>query len=88
MRLPLSRVHQDRTEIVSVRRAWLAQGLIPQMILIPYIGRLREKPIFTNETAILLMDSAPAHRSELVLRLLGENEILTVVFPAHTTTIF
>jgi hypothetical protein len=29
---PLSRVHQDRTGIVSVRRAWLAQGLIPRMI--------------------------------------------------------
>jgi hypothetical protein len=34
------------------------------------------------------MDSAPAHRSERVLRPLGENKILAVVFPAHTTNIF
>jgi hypothetical protein len=45
-------------------------------VLIPYIGHLREKPILANETAILLMDSAPAHRSERVLRLLGENKSL------------
>jgi hypothetical protein len=57
-------------------------------VLIPYIVHLREKPIFANETAILLMDSAPARRSERVLRLLGENMILAVVFPAHTTNIF
>jgi hypothetical protein len=56
-------------------------------VLIPYVANLREKPEFANEIAILLMDSAPAHRSERVLRLLGENRILAVVFPAHTTNI-
>jgi hypothetical protein len=57
-------------------------------VLILYIVHLPEKRIVANETAILLMDSAPAHRSERVLRLLGENKILAVVFPAHTTNIF
>jgi hypothetical protein len=32
MRLPLPRIHQDGTWIVSVQRVWLAQGLIPRMI--------------------------------------------------------
>jgi hypothetical protein len=34
------------------------------------------------------MHSAPAHPSERVLRLLGENKIFAVVFPDHTTNIF
>jgi hypothetical protein len=34
------------------------------------------------------MDPALAQRSERVLRLLGENTILAVVFPAHTTNHF
>jgi hypothetical protein len=33
------------------------------------------------------MDSAPAHSPGRVLRLLGENYILAVEFPAHTTNI-
>jgi hypothetical protein len=56
-------------------------------VLIPYLVHLREKPIFANETAILLMDSAPPRLSERVLRLLGENKMLAGVFPAHTTNV-
>jgi hypothetical protein len=33
------------------------------------------------------MDSAPAHRSERVLRLLGGHNILAIAFPAHTTNV-
>jgi hypothetical protein len=34
-----------------------------------------------------LRDSTPAHRSEHFLRVLGENPILAVSFPAHTAII-
>jgi hypothetical protein len=35
--------------------------------------------------AVVLMDPAPAHRSDRVLRGLGENDILTVACPGYTT---
>jgi hypothetical protein len=53
--------------------------------LIPHVANLHKNLAFGTETAILSMDSAPAHKSEHALRLLGENTTLAVVFPAHTT---
>jgi hypothetical protein len=34
------------------------------------------------------MDSASPHISERVLRVLRENRIMAIVFPAHTTSLF
>jgi hypothetical protein len=55
---------------------------------VPYVTAFCDKPEFANQTAVLLMDSALPHVSERVLQLLGQNKILIVVFPAHTTNIF
>jgi hypothetical protein len=49
------------------------------------VVNLRVQPQFENETAILLMHSALPHVSERVLRLLGQNKIMAIVFPAHTS---
>jgi hypothetical protein len=57
-------------------------------VFIPYVANVRQRPEFANEPAVLLMDSALSHVSERVLRLLGENMIMVVVFPAHTTSMF
>jgi hypothetical protein len=35
-----------------------------------------------------MTDSALPHLSERLLRLLGQNKIMTTVFPAHTANIF
>jgi hypothetical protein len=57
-------------------------------VFIPYIQHLRENPVFAHELGVLLMDSVGAHVSERNLRLLGENKIIALVFPAHTTNLF
>jgi hypothetical protein len=57
-------------------------------VLIPYVNSVRENPDLYNEYAVLLMDSASPHVSERVLRVLGENRIMAIVFPAHTTHLF
>jgi hypothetical protein len=52
------------------------------------VANLCVQPQFENETAILMMDSALLHVSKRVLRLLGQNKSMAIVFPAHTTNIF
>jgi hypothetical protein len=52
------------------------------------VANFRVQPQFKNETAIPMMDSALPHVSERVLRLLGQNKIMAIVFPARTTNIF
>jgi hypothetical protein len=56
-------------------------------VLLLYVAKLRENLDFAYKTDILLMDSAPAHKSEQVLSTLGENKMLTVMFPFHTMNI-
>jgi hypothetical protein len=57
-------------------------------VLVPDVAQLCDKPEFMNEPAVLLMDSALPHVSERGLRLLGQNPVMAIVFPAHTTNIF
>jgi hypothetical protein len=57
-------------------------------VLVPCVSNLREKPEFSNETAVLLMDLTSPYVSERVLQLLCPNNIMAVVFHAHTTNIF
>jgi hypothetical protein len=57
-------------------------------VFIPYVATVRDRPGLENEFGVLLMDSAPAHMSDRVLRLLGENKIIAITFPAHTTNLF
>jgi hypothetical protein len=57
-------------------------------VFISYIRNLGQRPEFTKETAVLLMDSARPHLLERVLRVLGQNNIMAIVFPAHTMNIF
>jgi hypothetical protein len=41
-----------------------------------------------DQAAVLLMDSTLPHTSERILRSLGENNIIALTFPAHTTNSF
>jgi hypothetical protein len=55
---------------------------------IPYVMSVRDWTGFQNETTVLLMDSAIPHTSESVRGILGENHIMAITFPAHTTKLF
>ena len=57
-------------------------------VLIPYVSSLRGRPQLVHQAAVLLMDSALPHTSERILRILGENNIIALTFPAHTTNLF
>ena len=57
-------------------------------VLIPYVSSLRQKEEYSNEPAVLLLDSCSAHVNDEILRILGENSIKVVAFPAHITNIF
>jgi hypothetical protein len=85
-------LRQDEDAMVRRRNpAYVSEELFFEYVsdvVIPYVDSLRSQPQFENQPAILLMDSALPHVSERVLRLLGENMIKAVVFPAHTTNIF
>jgi hypothetical protein len=60
-----------------------------ETIFIPYICSLRaSKHSFKKENAVLLMDSCPAHTSNRILQILGENSIMVITFPAHRTNLF
>jgi hypothetical protein len=57
-------------------------------VFLPYVLVVRDWPGFQNEMAVLLMESAVPHASDRVRRLLDENSILAISFPAHTTNLF
>jgi hypothetical protein len=57
-------------------------------VFVPYVTQLRDKPEFMNEPVVLLMDFPLPPVSERVLRLLGQNRVMAIVFPAHMTNIF
>jgi hypothetical protein len=57
-------------------------------VFIPYVLTVRDRTGFENGTAVLLMDSASPHTSERVRRLLGENGLIAITFPAHRTNLF
>jgi hypothetical protein len=57
-------------------------------VLIPYVSSVRSTPELADEPAVLLMDSALPHTSERVLRILDQNKIIALTFPAHTTNLF
>jgi hypothetical protein len=86
------RLRQDEDVMVRQRsQACIDEELFSESlthVFIPYRANLRTSEAFSDELAILLMDSAPPHVSERCLRLLGENCVLAVAFPAHTTNIF
>jgi hypothetical protein len=85
-------VRQDEDAMVRRRNpAYVSEELFFEYmvsVFTPYMANVRQRPEFANEPAVLLMDSALPHVSERVLRLLGENKIMAVVFPAHTTNMF
>jgi hypothetical protein len=57
-------------------------------VLIPYVSSLRSRLELVDQSAVLLMDSALPHTSEHILRSLGENNIIALIFPAHTKNRF
>ena len=85
-------LREDEDVMIRTRQpAYIDESLFYEYItsvFIPYVLNLRQKPEFAAEKAVLLMDSASPHVSERVLRVLGQNDIVAIVFPAHTTNIF
>ena len=57
-------------------------------VLIPYINCIEEKYDVDDQEAVILMDSFSEHCNELNLKCLGENRIIALCFPPHTTNIF
>jgi hypothetical protein len=57
-------------------------------VFISSLADLRHSEPFSGQVAICLMDSTSPHVSERSLRFLGENGVLAVAFPAHTTNLF
>jgi hypothetical protein len=57
-------------------------------VFIPYVLAVRNRPELESEPAVLLMDSALPHVSARILQKLGENNIIAITFPAHTTNLF
>jgi hypothetical protein len=81
-------------EDVMIRRrdpAYIDEELFYEYIssvFCPYLQDVRNKLGAEEEMAVLLMDSCKPHCSQRVLRLLGENRVLAIVFPSHTTNLF
>ena len=57
-------------------------------VLIPYIDKLREMEMYSNEKALIMMDSASCHCSQRILTKLDKNNILALVYPSHTSNLF
>jgi transposase len=57
-------------------------------VLVQYVRAVREKLEKPDEPGILLMDGMRAHCSERNMRLLGDHNILAIIFPAHTSNLF
>jgi hypothetical protein len=55
---------------------------------IPCLTRRRDGGDLSGRLGLSLIDSTSPHLSERALRLLGENGVLRVAFPAHTTNNF
>jgi hypothetical protein len=71
--------------------AYITEELLYEYIsnvFIPSVLAVRDRPGSQNEMAVLLVNSAVLHKSERVRRLLDENNILAISFPAHTTNLF
>jgi hypothetical protein len=85
-------LHQDQDVMIRRgNRLSIHEELLLEYILnvfIPYVANLCVQPQFENWTAIHMMDSALRYVSELVLRLLGQNKIMAIVFPVYMTNIF
>jgi hypothetical protein len=85
-------LRQNQDVLIRFRNpAYMTEDLFYEYLIyvfIPYVRTIRCNPIFANEPCILLMDSFSAHTSERNLQLLGENQIIALVFPAHTTNLF
>jgi hypothetical protein len=50
-------------------------------VFVPYVTHVWNNPALANEPAILGMDSACPHVAKRVLRPLGDNQIIALVFP-------
>ena len=57
-------------------------------VFIPYVNLQRHKDEYRNAWAVLLMDSVRAHVSNRILQVLGENQIIALTFPSHTSNLF
>jgi hypothetical protein len=58
------------------------------LIFLPYVTAVRSRVGLQDQPAVLLMDSALPHVSERVRGILGENDVIAITFPAHTTNVF
>jgi hypothetical protein len=69
----------------------MTEELMPEYltnVFVPYSEWLRENHVSADERDVLLIYYVGAHVSDSNFRLLGENRIITVVFPAHSIILF
>lgn len=57
-------------------------------VFIPYIENVRVIQNLNEETAVLMMDSASCHCSERIMKICGQNNVIVLVYPSHTSNIF
>jgi hypothetical protein len=57
-------------------------------VFCPYLQSVRDSLGAEREKAVLLMDSCKSHCPERVLRFLGENRVLAIVFLFHVINLF
>jgi hypothetical protein len=85
-------LRQDEDAMIRQRSpAYITEDLFSDYIsteFIPYVLTVRDRSGLEDEMAVLLMDSAVPDTSELVRRLLGENNIIAITFPAQTANLF
>jgi hypothetical protein len=85
-------LHQDEYVMIRQRNpAYLDEASFYEYIscgIIAYVSSLRSRQELADQPAVLLMDSVLQHMSEHILRILGENNIIALTFPTHTTNIF
>lgn len=57
-------------------------------VLLPFVSYKRRNTHYDHQKAVLMMDSCSSHISERILKIMGENNIIVLTFPSHTTNLF
>lgn len=85
-------LRQDEDVMIRIRDPpYISKELFEEyinVVFIPYLNSVREKINATSSEALLMMDSCSVHCDKSILKCLGENNVIVLTFPAHTTNIF
>lgn len=85
-------LRQDEDVMIRVRDPpYISKEIFNEyidVVFIPYLISVRDKINATSSEALLMMDSCSVHCDDSILKKLGENNVIVLTFPAHTTNIF